>query len=873
MCKRRAEVAERPSGFRVKNRLQWAPRLHTMPATKQIGDFELVREIGRGGMGVVYEARQVSLNRKVALKVLGPGLGLTGRAIDRFRHEAEAAARLHHTHIVPVYATGAHDGVHYYAMELIEGPSLDRVLKHLRGPGDAVPAALAQTTDHEPNIGVAHEAGLSGSSLSSGGAYFDNVARMVAGVADALDYAHQQGVIHRDIKPGNLLVSSDGRLSLNDFGLARILEQPGMTTTGEFVGTPLYMAPEQIAAGRVPVDHRADVYSLGATLYEMLTLQPPFRGERRDQVIAQVLHKEPPAPRRINAKIPVDLETICLKAMDKDPDRRYQSAGQMAEDLRRYVNRFAISARRAGPVTRLRKWVRRNPALSVAGLAILLAVAAAGFFARQAHLAHLRWLAEEQIRQEEEQIRQENEQIRQQEDLAKGRELALDRAMTAAMAADLPAAEKAVADAEQLGASEGETQMLRGFIAIYSARPDEAIAHLQQAVALMPESVSARSLLAYAYNEMSDYSNSRRVVAEASALTPRTPWDKLFLGHAIGIHRPIEGLPLMDEALAARPSGIGHVLRAGVRLFLAALSGSVADAEAAVFDAELAKRLLASNSFSLIESALAHLTAAAAYRKRSRLDKRDEHLAAANREAEALAQFPLNKRAVQARHAVSIVCDGLEPRAEMIAPLQQIRSIAPGPGLAYLEAYDLFCLGRDPEAKAVADEFPADRLNGHLRVLIALSRPDGRDAARQAWELFCNPDQRADFRLEAAPLLFAVGNPGQVENLASTLPSKSDEFQFGTYTDEDRAAVLAFLGGTMSEQDLLNHAAANEFARSRQHYVAAWKRLGSGDRAGAEAAFQEAYDLSPPGAFVWSLSRAILIRMKDRDWPQAIGNQ
>jgi serine/threonine protein kinase len=236
--------------------------------TKQIGDFELVREIGRGGMGIVYEARQVSLNRKVALKVLGPGLGLTGRAIDRFRHEAEAAARLHHTHIVPVYATGASDDVHYYAMELIEGPSLDRVLKHLRGPGDAVPTALAQTTDHETNINVAQEAGLSGSSLSSGGSYFDNVARMVAGVADALDYAHQQKVIHRDIKPGNLLVSPDGRLSLNDFGLARMLEQPGMTMTGEFVGTPLYMAPEQIAAGRVPVDHRADVYSLGATLYE-----------------------------------------------------------------------------------------------------------------------------------------------------------------------------------------------------------------------------------------------------------------------------------------------------------------------------------------------------------------------------------------------------------------------------------------------------------------------------------------------------------------------------------------------------------------------------------------------------------------------------
>ena len=352
---------------------------------QHLGDFELVREIGRGGMGIVYEARQVSLNRKVAVKVLGPGLTLTARAVDRFRHEAEAAARLHHTHIVPVYATGAQDGVHYYAMELIEGPSLDQVLRHLRGPAEpASPSPLAQTAAHDPNAGVADGAGLSASSLSSGGAYFDTVAGMLAGVADALDYAHRQGVIHRDIKPGNLLLSPDGRLSLNDFGLARMLEQPGMTMTGEFVGTPAYMSPEQIAAGRTPVDHRTDIYSLGATLYQLLTLQPPFPGKQRDQVLAQILHKEPKAPRKVNAKVPLDLETICLKCLEKDPDRRYQSAKVLADDLRRYVNRFAISARRAGPLTRLKKWAKRNPAIAAAGLLVLVAIATAGFFAWQA---------------------------------------------------------------------------------------------------------------------------------------------------------------------------------------------------------------------------------------------------------------------------------------------------------------------------------------------------------------------------------------------------------------------------------------------------------------------------------------------------------
>jgi serine/threonine protein kinase len=168
-----------------------------------------------------------------------------------------------------------------------------------------------------------------------------------------------------------LLLSPDGRLSVSDFGLARMLEQPGMTMSGEFIGTPAYMSPEQITTGRTPLDHRTDIYSLGATLYELLTLHPPFTGERRDQVLAQILHKEPAAPRKLNPKGPRDLETICLKAMEKDPDRRYQTAAAMAEDLRRYLNRFAIRAHRAVPLERLGKWTRRHPGLA-AGLACAL---------------------------------------------------------------------------------------------------------------------------------------------------------------------------------------------------------------------------------------------------------------------------------------------------------------------------------------------------------------------------------------------------------------------------------------------------------------------------------------------------------------------
>jgi serine/threonine protein kinase len=367
------------------------------PGGQRIGDFEVVREIGRGGMGVVYEARQVSLNRPVALKVLGPGLGLAPHAVQRFHREAEAAAKLHHTNIVPVYATGEQNGVHFYAMELIEGPSLHHVIGQLRhapgtepagaGPappapatGDPAPPGSSRTGPYVEGRGTSSGSAAGGFStqLSSDSHYFDTVARLTAEVADALEYAHAHGVIHRDIKPANLLLSPDGRLSVNDFGLARVLEQPGVTMTGEFVGTPAYMSPEQITAGRTPLDHRTDIYSLGATLYELLTLRPPFAGASRDQVLAQILHKEPVPPRRLNKKVPVDLETICLKCLEKDPDRRYPTAKALADDLRRYLSRFAITAKRVGPVARLAKFVRRHKLASAAGTVILLLAAAAG---------------------------------------------------------------------------------------------------------------------------------------------------------------------------------------------------------------------------------------------------------------------------------------------------------------------------------------------------------------------------------------------------------------------------------------------------------------------------------------------------------------
>jgi serine/threonine protein kinase/predicted Zn-dependent protease len=356
---------------------------------KRLGDFELLRELGRGGMGVVYEARQISLNRRVALKVLPPGLGLTGQAVQRFEREAHAAAKLHHTNIVPVYATGKDDGCHYYAMELIEGQPLSDVLRDLSGTGSnpLLDRTVTQFSEGEedraeskPDTSQATSAITSLTDSQSGGRkWFDAVAKLIAEVADALEYAHGRGVIHRDIKPANLMLSSDGKLCVTDFGLARVAQEPGMTVSGSLMGTPAYMSPEQIAVGRVKLDHRTDIYSLGAVLYEMLSHRRPFPGESREEVLSGILTKDPRPPRRFNPRIPLDLETICLKAMEKDPDKRYATAGEFANDLRQYLQHGLIAARRAGIAKRTWKSIRRHPVIATVTVGAIIVAALAIF--------------------------------------------------------------------------------------------------------------------------------------------------------------------------------------------------------------------------------------------------------------------------------------------------------------------------------------------------------------------------------------------------------------------------------------------------------------------------------------------------------------
>jgi len=352
----------------------------------QLGDFRLERRLGTGGMGVVYQALQVSLNRHVALKVLPSSLVGDSSAIERFHREARAAARLRHPNIVTIYAEGLEQGICYFAMEMIEGEPLDRIIEDLRAAKAAASTIVLHSAGQKELL-PADEPGRRRAPSSllrpcrSDREYFDTAARLISEVADALAYAHQEGIIHRDVKPSNLILADDGRLVLLDFGIARTCQERAMTLTGSFVGTPRYMSPEQIAGGHNQPDQRSDIYSLGVTLYELLTLCPLFDGNAREQVVRQILGKDPPRPRQIDRQIPVDLETICCKALEKEPSRRYDNAREMAEDLRRYLTGRVIKARPAGSVDRIAKLLRRRKVAAVLSAGIILALALAASIA------------------------------------------------------------------------------------------------------------------------------------------------------------------------------------------------------------------------------------------------------------------------------------------------------------------------------------------------------------------------------------------------------------------------------------------------------------------------------------------------------------
>lgn len=532
--------------------------LHPMAIGSRLDDFEIGREIGRGGMGIVYRARQLSLNREVALKVLPPALQRHRSALDRFRREAQAVARLKHPNVVSIYAQGEHDGHLYYAMELIDGVSLDVAIRRRpemlsssfwstnresgtagqrcspesRGPKE--PAAgrrkPPEVLDRTPPLRTIED--------------FRHLARLASGAADGLAHAASHGVIHRDIKPQNLLLGTDGVIHITDFGLAHLADEPHLTMGGEVLGTAAYLSPEQLCGDTRRIDQRTDVYSLGATLFELLTHRRPFDGESRDRILSDIRTVDPPRPRRLDKRIPRDLETICLRAMEKDPKRRYQSAASMAADLRRFADDRPILSRASGPLEICVKSMRRRRAVTAAvAIAVVAAAFATAWLVTAAH--HRDTEAAELLRDAYERL-----------------------AFVDYRAPELVADQ--VDRAEALGADPDELRITRALLDLGRLENGAAEVRLREAVAENPEDQRALYLLAWALWRSGDQRASQDAFARAEALgEPTFAEDWFFRGLAAHFERPTVAVDSYRAANALRardrefyPQAILHLARA-----------------------------------------------------------------------------------------------------------------------------------------------------------------------------------------------------------------------------------------------------------------------------------------------------------------------
>jgi len=507
-----------------------------LPAGTRIGDFEIVAEVGRGGMGVVYRAWQHSLGREIAIKILPDYARHDASARQRFQAESRAAARIHHTNVVAIHARGEHDGQYYYAMELIDGPSLDQLIR-------TDPAWF-----HEEETGK-----------PAAPADYRHLARRLVGIAEGMACAHHHGVVHRDIKPHNILVGGDDRLYLTDFGVARLAEEPHLTEAGDVLGTPAYLSPEQLRGEIGTIDHRTDVYAFGVTLYEILTRRRPFAGKTRAQIMTEVLTGTVEAPRRINPDLPVGLETICLRAMDRDPARRYPTASALVEDLRRFAEGRPILTRRPGPIVRTGRWIGRHRAqATIAAAAVLLVVivtawtgsARAGRLREARHHVQTAYETLAYLDYRDEDLVAEN----------------LERA-------------------EALGAPEYELTLALALAHLGARRHDEALAAIDTLLTLRPGDLRAEYLLAWALWRTDDRAGSREVVARADARPGRPGADGWFF-RGLAVHRdePQEARESYRRAIELRAEAHKFYPQAGLHLARANSQSMYAGREIGPFD-------------------------------------------------------------------------------------------------------------------------------------------------------------------------------------------------------------------------------------------------------------------------------------------------
>ena len=762
----------------------------------RIGEYELLDEIARGGMGVVYRARHIPLDRIVAVKLLLPG-SLSPESLQRFRTEASTAAGLHHPHIVAIHDVRDWQGQPYLVMDYVDGSSLARLI----ASGAVGPPGFVQT------------------------------ARLLKGVAEAVQYAHDRGILHRDLKPSNVLIDERGEPRVTDFGLAkRVDERSHLTLSGQAVGSPSYMPPEQTESGGGKASRRSDVYGLGATLYHALTGQAPFKGETPTDVLHQVLTSEPAAPRSLSPSIPRDLETVCLKCLEKDPKRRYDSAQAVAEELGRFIDGQPIVARRVRAPERAWRWCRRKPL--VAGLTAVLAVSvtAAGWLGWRAHLSS----------QQLERERMEH---------------AIDTALAAAWGVDRAAAEQAIAEAERHGAPAESVRILRGQVALYSFRIDDAVAQFEQAVALAPKTVAARAMLANAYLWRGELDRYAEQLGQLGELAPEAPEDHLFLGSALILGHPdtMKAVSLLEVAKQKRPSGMTFLLLGAAEGFHALNTGSWPTAQKAMDHVEGGSELLGAGHPELLALVGSAYNAAMRLCPVEECDGVREKAARVAGALESIASpYGHIQRAFYFENTGALDAEVAE--WQKVVQLNRIALSASWYAAAMLQHE------RSAEALEVLTRPrpSTDPIGTVARAYLLLDVQRGDEAKalyRQA------SDAGAFSRAQAETILLLAGERERVVTNAARLldvvPREHPDYQ-----------VLRYWAGQASADELFSRAGSSRVAQCRAHYLIGVFSLAYADRVAARQHFRHSVEtgVQPVSEYQWS--RAFLARLdRDPHWP------